>query len=340
MPRLFLTGATGYIGGAVLTRLLAHPLQHTFDITILVRSEEKAATFNRIFGQKHNLSAVAGSYSDLDLLKKLASNSDVVFACADADDLPAAKAILDGLRDKHSSGGSPILVHTVCVLSDSADGMHSSQPVYSDLDIPQLETLPPSQPHRDVDRALVEADSEGYVKTFIILPSTIYGFASGPLVEAGLQNYRSQQIPRLVDVSLKRGQGGMVGKGKNVWGNVHIDDVANLYLRIFDLVAENSPPSDFAHGRAGFYFAEHGEHTLYQVGEAIAKILSGMGKGTSVPTTFTDEEIRLYFPNGTSLGSNSRCRAFRGINIGWKPAMNTQDMLYSIKAEVEAALSV
>jgi hypothetical protein len=64
----------------------------------------------------------------------------------------------------------------------------------------------------------------GYVKTYIILPSTIYGFASGPLVDKGIQNTRSQQIPTLVDVSLQRGQGGMIGKGKNWWGNVHIDD--------------------------------------------------------------------------------------------------------------------
>ncbi|KAF7330526.1 Rab guanyl-nucleotide exchange factor [Mycena venus] len=245
--------------------------------------------------------------------------------------------------DTRRPGVAPTLIHTsgTGVLSDDADGMHSSPTIYSDLDIAQLETLSPDQPHRNVDLTLVDADSQGYVKTYIVLPSTIYGFASGPLVEAGLQNYRSQQIPRLVDVSLQRGQGGMVGKGKNYWPNVHIDDggFADLYVHIFDLLAESSPPPDFAHGRAGFYFAENGEHTLYQVGEAIAQVLSGMGKGIPSPTTFTEKEVRLYFPNGTSLGSNSRCRAERGRKVGWRPAMKTQDMLHSIKAEVEASLS-
>lgn len=179
-------------------------------------------------------------------------------------------------------------------------------------------------------------------------------------MKAGLQNWRSQQIPKLVDVSLKRGQGGMVGKGKNWWGNVHIDDgdclalaqciamivdaylfhaVADLYIRIFDLHTESSPPPDFAHGRAGFYFAENGEHMLHQVGEQISNILSDMGKGSPSPTTFTAQEVRLYFPSGTSLGSNSRCRAERGRKVGWSPSMKTQDMLNSIKAEVEACLS-
>ncbi|KAJ7158829.1 hypothetical protein C8R46DRAFT_1110467 [Mycena filopes] len=342
MPSIFLTGATGYIGGAVLTRLLQHPLERTFTITILVRSAQKAAVFNDKFGGRHNLTAIVGSNSDLKLLRNLASDADVVFACADADDLPAAKAILGGMRDRHSDTRvAPVLIHTsgTGVLSDHADGMHSSPTVYSDLNIAQLETLSPDQPHRNVDLALVEADSQGYVKTYIILPSTIYGFASGPLVEAGLQNPRSQQIPTLVDVSLQRKQGGTVGKGKNWWGNVHIDDVADLYLHIFDLLPKSSHPPEFAHGRAGFYFAENGEHTLHSVGEAIAEVLSGMGMGSPTPTTFTPHETRLYFPNSTSLGSNSRCRAERGNKIGWRPSRKTRDMLESIEAEVEATLS-
>ncbi|KAF8206496.1 NAD(P)-binding protein [Mycena galopus ATCC 62051] len=342
MLKIFLTGATGFIGGTVLSRLLDHPLGRTFEITVLVRSSEKASLFNRIFGQKHSLTAVVGSHSDLELLRKLSADAEIVFACANADDLPAARAILSGMQDRHSNTGVvPTLIHTsgTGVLSDDANGMYSSPTIYSDLDVPQLEALPPDQPHRDVDLALVEADSQGYVKTYIVLPATIYGFASGPLVKAGLQNYRSQQIPRLANLSLKRGQGGMIGRGENRWGNVNIDDVAELYIRIFDLLAAKSPPPHFAHGRAGFYFGENGEHTLSQVGEAIAKALSGIGKGTPSPTAFTDHEMRLFFPNGTSIGTNSRCRADRGAKIGWRPTMKTQDMLLSIKAEVEASLS-
>ncbi|KAJ7034973.1 hypothetical protein C8F04DRAFT_1099651 [Mycena alexandri] len=340
MPSIFLTGATGYIGGAVLARLLEHPLQRTFTITILVRSAEKASVFNDKFGP--NLTAIVGSTDDVKVLRTLASDADVVFACTDADDLPATKAILKGMRDRHSDTRvAPTLIHTsgTGVLSDHADGMHSSPTIYSDLNIAQLESLSPDQPHRNVDLAIVEADSQGYLKTYIILPSTIYGFASGPLVDAGLQNPRSQQIPKLVEVSLKRKQGGMVGKGKNWWGNVHIDDVADLYIHIFDLLAKGSHPPEFAHGRAGFYFAEHGEHTLHSVGEEIAEVLSDMGMGSPTPTTFTEHETRLYFPGGTSLGSNSRCRADRGHRIGWRPFRKTRDMLDSIEAEVEATLS-
>jgi hypothetical protein len=41
--------------------------------------------------------------------------------------------------------------------------MHSTKNMYSDLDIDKLETLAPTQPHRDVDLTLVEADAQGVV---------------------------------------------------------------------------------------------------------------------------------------------------------------------------------
>lgn len=92
------------------------------------------------------------------------------------------------------------------------------------MDIPLLDSLPPSQPHRVVDLAVLEADRQGYVRAWIVIPSTIYGRASGLLVERGISNPKSQQIPRLVDISLRRGQAAMVGRGENFWPNVNIND--------------------------------------------------------------------------------------------------------------------
>ena len=133
--------------------------------------------------------------------------------------------------------------HRAGVLIDNAAGAYAGETIYDDADPDQIETLAPSQPHREVDLAIVKADKEGtcvycqsssnaindpqiigYVKTYIILPSTIYGLASNKLVDRGIQNPHSIQIPALIDASLSRGQGGMVGQGKNIWPNVHIDD--------------------------------------------------------------------------------------------------------------------
>jgi hypothetical protein len=66
--------------------------------------------------------------------------------------------------------------------------------------------------------------SQGYVKTYLVYPVTIYGIADHALTKAGIANPHSIQIPAIVQASLDRGRGGMVGEGKNIWHNVDIDE--------------------------------------------------------------------------------------------------------------------
>ena len=74
-----------------------------------------------------------------------------------------------------------------------------------------------------------------------MLPSTIYGIATGSLVDAGLQNPLSQQIPTLVKLSLKRGRAGMIGEGRNIWPNVHIHDSQHIYTHLVKISNTNRP---------------------------------------------------------------------------------------------------
>ncbi|KDQ49807.1 hypothetical protein JAAARDRAFT_42553, partial [Jaapia argillacea MUCL 33604] len=328
---IFVTGATGYIGGSVLTRLLAHPNASSFEITALVRTQEKAKLLEE-FGVK----TLLGSHSDIDKLEEVASKSNVVFAMANADDLGAAKAILSGFKKRYETTGEiPILLHTsgTGVLSDRADGLYATETVYSDLNISQIESLAPTQPHRDVDLVVVEAGRQGYVRTHIILPSTIYGLATGPLFDKGISNRHSVQVPALIKASWDRSQGGMVGEGKNLWPDVEIHEVADLYMILFDR-ATSDPTTP--NGREGFYFGESGEYLMYDVCKAIAKALVEVGRGKSEePTTFTQEDLNKYFGGSAYLGSNSRCRAERSRSIGWKPVKTTKDMILSIKPEID-----
>ncbi|KAG5652771.1 hypothetical protein H0H81_003709 [Sphagnurus paluster] len=309
---IFLTGATGYIGGSVLTRLLSHSLSDTFGLTVLVRDPKKAKEF-RTLGVK----AIVGSNADTALLHQLAVDADVVFACADADDLYASKAILAGLKERFEKTNTlSSLIHTsgTGVLVDDARGMHSTENIYSDLDIAKLETLSPKQPHRNVDLELVSADDQG------------------PLVDLGLQNQHSQQIPRLVSLALQRGQVGYVGLGKNIWPHVHIKDIADLFILIFDQVLAHKP---IAHGREGFYFGENGEYVMWDLAKAVAQLLHDRHRiNSAMPNAFTEEEMEKYFPNGTMYGTNSRCHADRSRAIGWRPRKSYSDLLASIKGEI------
>ncbi|KAI0920653.1 hypothetical protein AcV5_010335 [Taiwanofungus camphoratus] len=332
---IFFLGATGYIGGAILTRLLNHPSASKLDITVLVRNSEKAMRLES-FGVK----TVIGSHSDLEKLETLSSQAHVVISCSDSDDLPMIQAVLASLRNRHASVGDlPILIHTsgTGVLMDDARGMYATDVIYSDMDVAQIESIPPAAIHRNVDLAVIEADQQGYARTYVVVPSIVYGLASGPLVEAGISNPQSMLIPSLINASLDRKQGGVLGVGKAIWSNVSVDDVADLYIILLDAIAES--PERVGHGREGIYFGENGEHTGYDISKAIAQALVELGVSKSaVPTLYTTEELVKYWgsePVGNIMGTNARCRADRGRSIGWKPVNTTADMLASIKPEAE-----
>ncbi|KII89891.1 hypothetical protein PLICRDRAFT_174707 [Plicaturopsis crispa FD-325 SS-3] len=332
---IFFTGATGYIGGAVLARLLVHPKAAQFKINALLRNKDKATLISSKYPQ---VTPIIGAYQDLEILEKAAYNADIVIAVADADDQAATDAILRGLKKRYqATGKKSALIHTsgTGILADNAAGLYAGDVVYNDADPASIASIP-NQSHRALDLSIEAADTAGYVKTYIILPSTIYGIATGPLAEIGFQHPHSIQVPFLIKAAISRGQGGVVGTGANLWPNVHIDEVADLYVVILDSVLSGSDKAD--HGHEGYYFGENGEHKLYDVSAAIAKALFELGKGKSPePTTFSDEEATQFF-GGPWLGSNCRVVADRSRALGWKPTKTTVDLLASIKPEVEALL--
>lgn len=331
---IFLTGATGYIGGSVLSRFLRflkYPDAGSFNITVLVRSPEKAEKL-KVFG----VNPVVGSHSDTPLVEKLTAQADVVIATADADDLVAAKAALKGLKTRYQKTGvAPIFIHTsgTGILADESGGNHGSDTIYDDANPDQIETLPDTQIHRNVDLQLIKADKEGYVKVYIVAPSTIYGVVTGELVEQEIQNPRSVLLPWFVRIALDRGRPGVVGAGKNIWPNVHIQEVADLYILLYNSIVSNPATG---HGREGIYFAENGEHTFYDVSKAIGEGLVALGKlDNPEPTTLTKEEEDKYlFTSLKLIGANARARANRSRSIGWKPVKTTKDFLESIGPEV------
>ncbi|KAH9947915.1 NAD-P-binding protein [Amylocystis lapponica] len=328
---IFFLGATGYIGGSVLQRLIQHPNVANFEITVLLRAEQKAKKL-----ETYGVHAVVGSLADTDKLESLASQADVVFNCADADNVDATKAILRGLKNKYDATGvTPVLIHT------SGTGVlttNNAATIYDDSDPTQIESLAPTQVHRVVDLEIVGADAKGYIKSYIVLPSVIWGLASGPLVDAGIVNPHSMLIPMIIKASLDRGQAGTVGEGKNIWPYVNIDEVVDLYIILLDNILSGTP---VGHGREGFYFGENGEHSLYDISRAIGAAMVELGKAkTDEVTSFSKAELDKYLgPAVEVVGANSRCHASRSRSIGWKPVKGPQDVLASIKPEIEAILA-
>lgn len=88
-----------------------------------------------------------------------------------------------------------------------------SEKVYSDIsDLPEITSFPlENHVHRDVDKAILEAQKQFSVPTAILSPPLIHGVGKGPI------KTRSIQIPFLAEAILKRGKGFQVLEGENIW---------------------------------------------------------------------------------------------------------------------------
>jgi len=106
----FLTGATGYIGGSILTGLLQHPNVAHFNITALIRGDESRVKKLTSLG----ITPLIGSNDSHEIIEKAASDSHVVIHTGNsADDLPSTKAIISDLNQRTKSTGKPaIYIHT------------------------------------------------------------------------------------------------------------------------------------------------------------------------------------------------------------------------------------
>jgi len=336
---IFITGATGYVGGCVLTQLLKHPDRSNFHIVVLVRSAEKAGKLKSIGVD----ATILGSYADenLGFLTEAASQADVVFEIADSDNYPAAKAILDGLKIRYeASGKAPTLIHTsgTAFIMDNALGMHSEHTAYSDLDTEKLNAIPETVLHRNVDIPIIEADKAGFVKTYLIVPGTVFGYPSGPLVDLGIQNKHSLQMPAVIKPSIARKQGGYFGKGVNQWPLVDVQETAELFIVLFDTI--RSKPGSAGHGSEGYYFAANGQYSALEVARAISEALVDLGAGQSrEPAVFTPEEVDKFFGRISPFhATNCYARADRSRALGWKPTRGKEEFLANVKQEVEAFL--
>ncbi|MEU4626827.1 NAD-dependent epimerase/dehydratase family protein [Actinoplanes sp. NPDC023801] len=197
---IFLTGATGHIGSAVLQALI--PAGHS--VTALVRSEKKAATV-RAAGAE----AVVGDIRDLDLVRSLAAGAEAVIATASPGDATSnpvetafAEAVLDSVRP-HAT-----------FLRTSGVWVHGSAP---DITEETPRNAPPLVAwYEKIDSRVLDAAG---IRSIVIEPGTVYGHGIG--------------IPTQVFAGERAGDPAalrLVGPGTQHWTSVHVDDLAELYV--------------------------------------------------------------------------------------------------------------
>jgi nucleoside-diphosphate-sugar epimerase len=282
--KVFCTGASGYIGGSVAAHLVAAGHQ----VTGLVRTRQKADAV-----RARGIRPLLGTLDDAEALAQAAQAADIVVNAASADHDGAVAALLGAL-----AGSGKLFLHTSgsSIVGTRARGQRSD--AIFDESSPVTPTAARAARVALNDRILSFRD-EG-CRPVIICPSLIYGLGRG--VEPD-----SMQVPLLIGLARKRGCAAHAGPGENIWSNVHIDDLATLYA----LAIEKA--------RAGaFFFAENGENSMREICEAINRMLGHAG----APSAMSMEEATSEWGEGLTedtMASNSRVRAVRARQLGWKP---------------------
>lgn len=282
--RILVTGATGYIGGSVATALVAHGHR----VVGLARSDAAAGAL-----RERGIEPLAGSLTDHGVLARAADAVDGVVNAANSDNPFVVHAILPRLR---GTGKVFIQVSGSSVVGTYDEGEPGERVFHEDT---PFTPMPEKATRVAIDRQVLAAALDG-VRSVVIRPSLIYGRGMGV---AGA----SVQIPRLIDQAKASGVGRHIGRGLNVWSNVHLKDVVDLFL----LALQAAPAGSL-------FYAENGEASMKTAAEAISRML-GLG-GKTEPWAIEDAVTVLGPGAHLTFGSNSRVRAMKARKLlGWAP---------------------
>ncbi|KAH6686405.1 NAD dependent epimerase/dehydratase family protein [Plectosphaerella plurivora] len=354
--KILLTGASGFIGGSILTNLLesSDAAIKNAQITCLLRGADRAEKLTSTYGDRVKVAIYEG-LDDLDTTIAVAAEHDVVINTTMGFHASSSEALVKGLAKRKASTGRDVwMIHTsgtsnlgdrpitnpdapVRIFDDAVDDVYSHEKA--------LDAASP-YPQRTNELGVVDAGLALDVKTLVILSPMIYGEGRG------LFNTRSIQLfPHRAALKVK--QATVVEEGKNIYGHVHIDDLADLYrlavLDIFENQGQNLPS-----GKQGIIFSANGEHTTLRQAELIAAAGHEFGlipkevkhlnlqetADTVLPhlSYFTAEQIKVAGPQIAEgiLAANGRTVASVARRLGWKPTKGEDAWEQSVKDGVKS----
>ncbi|MBB3747739.1 nucleoside-diphosphate-sugar epimerase [Mycolicibacterium sp. BK634] len=234
--KLFVTGASGWVGSAVVPDLLAAGHQ----VVGLARSDASAQKLTEAGAQVHR-----GDLTDLDSLRTGAKDADGVIHLAfhhDFNDFVNAgeldRQAITALGETLADSGRPLVVTSGTAGHAVGQVLTEDQPAN------------PQSPRLSESAALAFAD-RGVRVSIVRLAPTVHG------------NGDYGFVPTLINVAREKGVAAYVGDGANRWSAVHRDDAAVL----FRLAAESADPGTVVHA-----IGEEGVATR-EIAEAIGRNL-------------------------------------------------------------------
>ena len=283
--RVFVTGASGWVGSHVVKELLSHG--HT--VVGLARSEENAAALKAAGAEVHR-----GSLEDAQSIREGARTCDGVIHCG---------FVHDFARFEQSCATDRQVVHTVGdALAGSGKPFIATFGTLGTLVTPAGRTGTEEDPNQTEGmmgmRAVNEENvlalaAKGVRASLIRLPPTVHGTGDHGFV------------PTLISFARKNGVAAYIGEGRNRWPAVHVKDAARLYR----LALEK--------GQAGSRF-----HAIADEGVPTRDIAEAIGRALGVPAeSRTAEEagpLLNFLAHFFAMDAPSSSKLTQQ-RLGWKP---------------------
>ncbi len=302
--RLFVTGATGYIGGVVVEQAIAEG--HT--VYGLSRSEQGDAKLKAL-----GATPVRGELSSLDILRQQSAEADAVLHLGYIHDFTmdynevlktdanAVNAIAEALRGTDK----PFVTSSgTALVEQDPNGNETTE------DSPPAKN--PILPRIRAEQHALSLAKDGVKVSVIRLPRYVYG------------RNGSFFVPMLIQTAAKLGESLYIGEGKTHNTEVHVDDAAALYL----LAAK--------HAKAGDVFNGSGSNTTLH-----KELAEAVGDALGVPTRSVNREEAVEkwgefltrFVDYSDRSSNRKAVE----QLGWKP--QGTDLLTDVRSGSYLALA-
>ena len=279
--KVFVTGATGFIGQAVVQELLTAGHQ----VLGLVRSDASAAILAKLGVEAHR-----GELSDIDSLAAGARACDGVIHTAFIHDFAQYEAnaqtdqrALEAMAHALEGTNKPLVATSgTAVLAPGRVGTEADAPAPDGLGS-----------IRAASEVVLAAAERGVRVSAIRLPPSVH--------DKGDHGF----VPALIDVARRTGVASYVGDGDNRWPAVHRLDAA----RLFRLALEKAAPGARLHGV--------GEEGVPM--RSIAEVI-GKGLGIPVRSMSPDEAAAHFGWMALFVGiDNTTSGAHTRSSMGWEP---------------------
>jgi nucleoside-diphosphate-sugar epimerase len=284
--RVFVTGASGFIGSAIVPELLAAGHK----VVGLARSDAAAKSIAAIGAEVHR-----GELEDLESLRSGAANSDAVIHLAFnhdfskyLDNCEADRRAIEAIGGVLAGSDRPLIVTAgTAMLTPGRCGTEDA-PIPSSAGVPRSAS----------EEAAASVAARGVRASVVRLPPSVHDREKLGLVS------------QLIVLAHEKGVSAFVGEGINRWPAVHRLDAAHLY----SLALEKSAPGARYHA-----VAEEGVR-LKEIAEVIGRRLNlpvvskspaeafdhfgwlGPFMGIDLPVSSTQTQVRLgWRPTQTSL---------------------------------------